>query len=888
MGGAATQRRMLALLALLTRADAGGLSRDKLIALLWPDADESRARHSLTQALYTARRAFGDEVLVLNGQNVQLDPAVLSSDVQAFDACLQQRDFQGAVQLYTGPFLDTLALPDAGDFERWCSVERDKLRRQAGDALEQLSAAAETAGDFERAAHWRRQLAALEPFDARIALKLMNALVATGDRASALRHAQVHTALLREELELDADPDIAEFSERIRSEHVPVPALGRPLDPAITEVVTTLPAPAPTTPAHSPVLAVPARRRLPFVLAGGILLVAVVALLILRPWREHDDAVGASSRVVVAPFRVAGADPALAYLRDGMVELLSSRLADDSASRSVDAGAVLRRWRSAGLAAAQDIARDTALVLARRLGAERVVVGSVVGNATRMVITATMLETPSGKVAGQASAAGPPDSLVIIIDRLAARLLVSVADEEETLTHSPARSLPALKHFLAGQSAYRRDDYAAALTSYAAALKNDSSFALAALYAATTADALHLSREFQDAVAIAWRARDELGERDLALLDALAGPAYPAPSSRATLVASWQRLVDLAPQSSDAWYQLAMRLLEDGATAGVTDARTRAVAALQRAVAINDRHPRANALLATLTASVAPADSIDDASRWLAAITAGDSAALGHLRGRLGELDASALRTIALATQHDSPASADARPTLAQLRTKAHTQAERANAALGAHSLAVILQRDDDAIEATEQLRRAMPGSDGWLRLRVLDALYAGGDSAAAVSAYRALAKGKAETPFARPVTSSGALANACVVAQWQLSAGDSSSVRATVDALRAAPDAMPLAAAATPVACAGLLDAWVAVVARRPDAAARVRHADSLAYTPQATGDAAQYANILIARLFLTLRDSSAAAAAVARTPYLSAWPRYQRSAHALGAALK
>ena len=87
-------------------------------------------------------------------------------------------------------------------------------------------------------------------------------------------------------------------------------------------------------------------------------------------------------RVVVAPFRVAGASPSLSYLRDGMVELLSVRLADDSLARSVDAGAVIGAWRAAGLAPAMDVPRDTVVRLAARLGAERVVVGGVIGTRT--------------------------------------------------------------------------------------------------------------------------------------------------------------------------------------------------------------------------------------------------------------------------------------------------------------------------------------------------------------------------------------------------------------------------------------------------------------------------------------------------------------------------
>ncbi|MEP7347872.1 MAG: hypothetical protein ABI877_21555, partial [Gemmatimonadaceae bacterium] len=49
-GAAATQRRRLAFLALLAAHDSGaGITRDRLVGYLWPDASEERAKHALSQ-----------------------------------------------------------------------------------------------------------------------------------------------------------------------------------------------------------------------------------------------------------------------------------------------------------------------------------------------------------------------------------------------------------------------------------------------------------------------------------------------------------------------------------------------------------------------------------------------------------------------------------------------------------------------------------------------------------------------------------------------------------------------------------------------------------------------------------------------------------------------
>jgi TolB-like protein len=168
-------------------------------------------------------------------------------------------------------------------------------------------------------------------------------------------------------------------------------------------------------------------------------------------------------QVVVAPFRVSGASASLAYLREGMVELLSTRLADDSNERSVDAGAVLAAWRAAGLGGTSDEPRSTIARLAAGLGAERVVTGSVVGTQSRIVLTAGVTDAATGRLMGQASVEGAADSITSLVDRLAARLLVLDAGEEASLATRTSESLPALRAFLDGQAAFRRGNYTGAL-----------------------------------------------------------------------------------------------------------------------------------------------------------------------------------------------------------------------------------------------------------------------------------------------------------------------------------------------------------------------------------------------------------------------------------------
>src|SRR6478752_5815519 len=71
--GAATQRRRLALLVLLAVAGPVGMSRDKLLAYLWPESDVERARHVLNQLLYAQRRQAGSPSLFAGQKTLRLD-----------------------------------------------------------------------------------------------------------------------------------------------------------------------------------------------------------------------------------------------------------------------------------------------------------------------------------------------------------------------------------------------------------------------------------------------------------------------------------------------------------------------------------------------------------------------------------------------------------------------------------------------------------------------------------------------------------------------------------------------------------------------------------------------------------------------------------------------
>lgn len=215
--GAALQRTPLALLAVIAAAGERGISRDRLLALFWPESDAERARGSLKQALYALRRDLGDHEIVLGTDDLRLNSSVIGSDVGDFEAAIRAGELERAVELYRGAFLDGIHLGN-GEFSRWRDEEAERVATRYRGAVALLARTAEDRGDHAAAVRWCRILAAAEPLSTSVTLSLMKALVRAGDRTAALDHARTYEHLVRLELETSPDSAVLTLAAQLRRE----------------------------------------------------------------------------------------------------------------------------------------------------------------------------------------------------------------------------------------------------------------------------------------------------------------------------------------------------------------------------------------------------------------------------------------------------------------------------------------------------------------------------------------------------------------------------------------------------------------------------------------------------------------------------------------------
>jgi DNA-binding SARP family transcriptional activator/TolB-like protein len=900
LSGAASQRRLLAILTVLAAVGERGISRDKLLALLWAEGEPDKSRHALTQSLYHIRKALGVERIFLSGSDLRLNPDALASDIADFQQAIRNRWFAEAVDLYGGPFLDGFYLNGDPAFDFWVSSERDRIDRAYGESLVVLADEALAVGDHVAELRWRTKLADHDPLSAAAIAGVMSCLITAGDRASAFQRALAYESRMRDELDLPPDRSVVELVSDLRRSASTVP---------FEDATSAAPTPSTETPVGSPEIAVQrARGRRPFEtpkgrrrtdLYVGAMAASIVAVAIITRAAASrlasNRAATVQSTIVVAPFQVRSDDPSAAYLREGLLDLLTTRVADADTMRAADPERVLRAWRSSKLGTTPEPPISESSRLARQLGAGEVITGWLESSTQGVVAHASLIDATRAKLRSTATVRGSTDSLVPLADRIITGLILREAGERIANQPQPQALSPmALRAYLNGRGAYRRGDYHSAVRAFDQAVAQAPDFARAALGLAMSADRANAAEQHDRGLAIAWAKQDELSPADRAFLRAFAGPRYPEPSSAADALAAWERVVHVAPDRAEGWHELGESFYYDAEMLGMRDGPARAEEAFRRALALDSGFGPSRRMLALLyarqgdtaslrrlLASDSPPDTADAMRlfvRWRAANALGDTRALARVRGELEEAPNPALRAIAETSQFDGVSVGDGDRALAILRRRALSDAEQVDVALARHSRALNSGDYTAALAVTTDLGTYQPALHPHLRLRVLDALYSHGVGTAAAAAAATLDR-LVERGTPQSVADTAVrLADLCVLGQWRLARGDTTGARAVLRPLRTSgAPRFPVPVGANPMSCAELIDVSLAIAEHGENARDRLAHLDSLMLSGPAVGDAMRYANLVVARQYQTLGDPRHALAALRRRSYMRGWPRYR-----------
>jgi len=557
------QPKRLAVLAVLVAGEGGEWHRrDTLVGMFWPEMSDEKARAALRRALTFLRTHLGDEVIRTRGDDVGVAPDAVWCDAVACQQALREGRSVDVAELHRGELLVGVHVSSAPEFERWADGLRERLRRGARDAATQLAAAAETAGRVAEAAAWHRRALELDPHDEVSLRRLLALLDRLGDRAGAVQAFESFAARLADDLDLAPSAETVALVASVRARAETVPA--RPAAPA-------------------------------------------------QPSRDV---------LAVFPFAVRG--PAdMQYLREGLVDLLSTRLDGAGDLRTVDPGSVL-----AGAAPLGTAPHDPAAArpVAARLGAGSFLLGSVVADGDRTLLRATLHPTLDGAEVRVDAEAATDTGVFELVDDLVRQLLASrtqsLGGHLTRLGAMTTESLPALRAYLDGERLFRRGRAHDSRAAYAAAAERDPAFALAHYRLATAHAACGDPIAALAAVEHATAGARRLSPHTRMLLGAQAALLRGALQEAEGLCL---RVLDDRPDDVEAWYRLARTQLDGNRFRGRAEAEARV--ALERTCLLDPRHAAALADVARLAWTTGDRQAARlHAARYLALSVDGDDA----------------------------------------------------------------------------------------------------------------------------------------------------------------------------------------------------------------------------------------------------------------------
>jgi predicted ATPase/DNA-binding SARP family transcriptional activator len=209
-------------------------SRDALAALLWPEADQRRARAGLRSALWALNKTSLKAWLSADAETIALRTnANVEVDVVRFQALLEEagkhdhssaamcakcvETVSAAVTLYKEEFMAGFILPDTPAFDDWRFFLAHSLQQLLVSALERLLRFHSSASNLDRATSYARRLVALDPLHEPAHHSLMKLYAQMGRQAAALRQYEVYQDILAKEVGGEPSAEITALREHIRS-----------------------------------------------------------------------------------------------------------------------------------------------------------------------------------------------------------------------------------------------------------------------------------------------------------------------------------------------------------------------------------------------------------------------------------------------------------------------------------------------------------------------------------------------------------------------------------------------------------------------------------------------------------------------------------------------
>jgi TolB-like protein/DNA-binding SARP family transcriptional activator/Tfp pilus assembly protein PilF len=309
--GYSQQRKLCGLLIYL--ADQRHVRRDVLSRMFWPDREPERAKRTLSQLVYEARRALGDDVLDSVGDEIAATDQ-LTCDTVDFETAVNANDPAG-LALYRGSFLADYSLPDSNAIETWVDGRRAALARAHRKLRRSGLQLLIDAGDLDGALAMAQEWVQLDPFEDEAHHRVIELSNLTGARSSAIIHFEEYARRLKEELNVEPLDETTALVDRIRNEPTTTSVRETPGRRRTVEGIANNGRPLPHL----------SRSRRNLRLLAGV---AVLVLIAVGVWLTGAKLLGPGldHSVAVLPFENLTGDPKDEPFSDGMTEELINSL----------------------------------------------------------------------------------------------------------------------------------------------------------------------------------------------------------------------------------------------------------------------------------------------------------------------------------------------------------------------------------------------------------------------------------------------------------------------------------------------------------------------------------------------------------------------------------
>ena len=211
--------KMVALICLLIIYNGRETSKEKIAAYFWPDSDDEASKYNLRYSLWMIRKLIpkdekGESLISVCKDSCRINEKydflcdkILLDRFQAKKGG-SIRELEELHRQFQGDFLEGLYLKNCNEFNELILFERVVCQNNQIQILKELADLYEKTGKREEELAILKEMAMIEPYNETFVCRIMEALVAMGNRSAAIQAYKRFETVLRRDLNIQPEQQL--------------------------------------------------------------------------------------------------------------------------------------------------------------------------------------------------------------------------------------------------------------------------------------------------------------------------------------------------------------------------------------------------------------------------------------------------------------------------------------------------------------------------------------------------------------------------------------------------------------------------------------------------------------------------------------------------------